>query len=119
MEDSERVKPWRQAVQDAGRERMAALGLTVPIAEPVALTAILTVALRPKRSKYDRPAGPPDLDKLLRAIGDALTIGGVIRDDALIVEIDAAGKYWPGQHPRAPKTPGAFIMVRTLRSPFG
>lgn len=34
----------------------------------------------------------PDLDKLLRAIGDALT-GTVLRDDAQIVSVDACKRY--------------------------
>lgn len=47
-----------------------------------------------------RPAAPsgahaqkPDLDKLLRALGDSLTQAGVIRDDTQITRLDA-GKFW-------------------------
>ena len=38
-------------------------------------------------------ATAPDLDKLCRAIGDALTQSGVLRDDALIAEW-VARKQW-------------------------
>ena len=38
-------------------------------------------------------ATAPDLDKLCRALGDALTQSGVLRDDALIVEW-VARKQW-------------------------
>jgi Holliday junction resolvase RusA-like endonuclease len=38
-------------------------------------------------------ATAPDSDKLIRLIGDALTIAGVIADDALIVRILAEKRY--------------------------
>ncbi|MFF0942707.1 RusA family crossover junction endodeoxyribonuclease [Kocuria sp. CPCC 205300] len=48
---------------------------------------------RPKSPKFDEPATPADLDKLQRALGDALTQAGVIVDDARIVHWDARKKY--------------------------
>lgn len=59
---------------------------------------------KPKGTRFrDYPAGPPDLDKLQRAVGDSLKIAGVITDDARIVQW-IAGKRW------APVEP--FIAVR-------
>lgn len=46
-----------------------------------------------KRGAPGFKASAPDLDKLCRALGDALTLAGVVRDDALIV-IWSATKEW-------------------------
>jgi crossover junction endodeoxyribonuclease RusA len=63
--------------------------------------------LRPKTTKFrDYPAGPPDLDKLQRAIGDALKLAGTITDDARIVTW-RAHKEWAIGCP-----PGAEITIR-------
>ncbi len=65
---------------------------------------------------------PPDLDKLIRAVGDACKDGGLIRDDALIVRIDEAQKCVPGARSDsgipAPLMPGVFVRLRSLISPF-
>jgi Holliday junction resolvase RusA-like endonuclease len=53
----------------------------------------------------ERPTGPPDLDKLVRAILDSLT-GIVWQDDAQVVSILAAKSY--GAHP------GVTITVGTV-----
>lgn len=37
----------------------------------------------------------PDLDKLMRAVGDALTQAGVVRDDALIANWSATKQWGP------------------------
>jgi crossover junction endodeoxyribonuclease RusA len=38
-------------------------------------------------------SSPPDLDKLLRLVGDALTQSGVVKDDSLIVEASCKKVY--------------------------
>jgi crossover junction endodeoxyribonuclease RusA len=49
---------------------------------------------KPESAKRDYPTVPPDLDKLQRAIGDALSIdAGYIKDDAQIVEWHATKQY--------------------------
>lgn len=50
------------------------------------------------------PAGPPDLDKIQRGIGDALTGAGTIKDDARIVHWDIR-KVW------ADNVPGANLTI--------
>jgi Holliday junction resolvase RusA-like endonuclease len=44
----------------------------------------------------------PDVDKLVRAVGDGLTQGGAIADDARIVDLHAYKRYsvdgWTGVH---------------------
>lgn len=48
---------------------------------------------KPRTTKFRAPMGKPDTDKLQRAIGDALTIAKVIRDDSRIIHWDAR-KRW-------------------------
>ena len=64
------------------------------------------VFLMPKArsNKKDFPYQKPDLDKLIRAVGDSATNAGVIGDDAQICEI-VAHKLWAGEESDA----GALI----------
>jgi Holliday junction resolvase RusA-like endonuclease len=48
---------------------------------------------RPKSVSRKYPNTAPDLDKLLRGIGDALQIAGVISNDGQIVSIEAHKVY--------------------------
>jgi crossover junction endodeoxyribonuclease RusA len=90
---------WRKAIVAAAQE---AHGTDwEPIDEPVAVVVHFFLR-RPKKTKFpDFPAGTPDLDKLQRAIGDALKIAGTITDDARIVSW-SAHKHWAiGTEPAA------------------
>jgi crossover junction endodeoxyribonuclease RusA len=51
-------------------------------------------------------SSPPDVDKLVRAVGDALTMSGLIADDRLIVEILATKRYG--------EPPGVLIWLRDI-----
>ncbi|HEY9356511.1 MAG TPA: RusA family crossover junction endodeoxyribonuclease [Arthrobacter sp.] len=106
VEMAKRLPAWRKAVVAAAKESHG------PEWEPLdgALVVGLTVYLpRPKGTKYpDYPAGPPDTDKLQRAIGDALTQAGTIADDARIVTWHAHKRWAVGCEP------GATIRVETL-----
>jgi Holliday junction resolvase RusA-like endonuclease len=72
------------------------------ITGPVGVTALFTFP-RPltHRTSTGRPSAQwrtykrsrPDLDHLLRSIGDAITVAGVIKDDAQIVHWDALKVY--------------------------
>ena len=91
---------WRDRVAGFALEQMAERGLAVT-AEPVALVVRFSFQ-RPKghlrrngeltRSAPRHHGQRPDLDKLTRAVGDALT-GGVVADDSQLVEIHAS-KAW-------------------------
>jgi Holliday junction resolvase RusA-like endonuclease len=48
---------------------------------------------KPKTSKRDKPNVKPDLDKLARAMADALTQSGVIQDDSRITEMHLYKAY--------------------------
>lgn len=105
VEMSKRLPAWRAAIIAQARQQLG------PDWEAYdgPLHAVLTVLLpMPKRSSFGAyPAGPPDLDKLQRAIGDALTQAGAIHDDARIVRWTARKEWAPGQ-------PGATITITRL-----
>lgn len=106
VESSKTLPAWRTAVTEAAMEARAGR----PTIEG-AVSVILRVYLpRPKHTRFrDFPAGPPDLDKLQRAVGDALTASGAIRDDARIVRWTAS-KSWDTQV----DSPGARILITEL-----
>jgi Holliday junction resolvase RusA-like endonuclease len=105
VEMDKKLPAWREAIVKAAK---ASHG---PDWEPLdgCLTVNLTVWLpRPGSSKFkDEPAGPPDLDKLQRAVGDALKVAGTIVDDARITTW-SAGKRWA-----IGCEPGATITIHT------
>lgn len=109
VEASKKLPAWRKAVVGAAFAELLRLGSPEPLDEPLKLTAFIFLP-RPAKPKWVRlPASKPDLDKLIRSICDALTLAGVIKDDALIVELQVK-KLWAGfdgSHP----TPGAQITV--------
>ncbi|WP_346921717.1 RusA family crossover junction endodeoxyribonuclease [Glutamicibacter creatinolyticus] len=103
-ESSKALKPWRDTVTWFARRRRQ----SEPLEGPLVLTVDFYLP-KPAKTKYpDYPLGTPDTDKLLRAIGDALTQSGLIRDDAQFVDTHAR-KRW------ATEKPGALIRVESLR----
>jgi len=105
--NSAKHKRWRNAVA------FAALDLVGPdfelIDEPVELSVIFYLP-RPKTATREFPAVMPDLDKLIRSVGDSLT-GTVIRDDSRIIAIHAQKLYADA------RGVGAVIRVNTLAKP--
>jgi Holliday junction resolvase RusA-like endonuclease len=112
-EDNPHTKPWRETVARAAAEHMDG----GPFLGPVHVGAVFSFP-RPKShyrtGKYAdwlKEAAPhyhtstPDLDKLQRAIGDALT-GPIVRNDSQIASWDVSKVYG--------LTPSAFIRVVTL-----
>ena len=112
-ESSRKLEPWRDAVALRAREAMAG---RPPLAAAVELDVAFVFARPPSQYGTGRNAGrlkpsapiyrdkQPDLDKLVRAVGDALT-GIVVVDDARIVELRARKFYG---------SPAAHIAVRVL-----
>lgn len=86
--------PWRAAVVATVRAAMDAGGGEWPLAGPVKLSLSFTLP-RPRSAPRSRlwPDRKPDLDKLVRAVGDSLTQAGAIADDAQVVLL-AAGKNY-------------------------
>ncbi len=110
--DSARTKPWRQAIIDATLEKMTGLA---PIDGPVELRVTFYLP-RPKSAprRILEPAKLPDLDKLVRGIGDALTTAGVWRDDSQVVSVIARKLFAGGWRDKPEGLPRAEITVGLL-----
>lgn len=112
----DKLKAWRQLVTLKARN-VAAMRSWEP---PQAVTTSVQFYLPRPKSHYRtgrfagelKPSAPlfhttkPDSDKLLRAINDALTDAGVIRDDATITNINVQ-KAYADHHPT-----GARITIK-------
>jgi len=103
--NSKKHKAWRTAITQTA---LAALPPDwEPIDEPCELIVIFFMP-KPASVKRSLPTVSPDLDKLIRAVGDSLTDSGVVTDDSRIVRISARKVYAQGIEP------GATIEVKTL-----
>lgn len=88
-DDDAALKNWRKAIGEEARYRM---GVRRPYPEDaIEVNAIFTVP-RPRTVTREYPTVPPDSDKLMRAVGDALT-GIVYRDDAQSVDLVVRKRY--------------------------
>ena len=107
-DNSEKRKQWANAVSTAAAESMRGRDL---ISSPVILRAAFYFrrpnshygsgrnATTLKASAPELHSQTPDLDKLIRCLGDALT-GIVFRDDALIWSM-AISRHWTERQERA------------------
>jgi crossover junction endodeoxyribonuclease RusA len=89
---------WRQLVAGEAQRRVSA-----PIDGPVAVTLSFRLP-RPKsapKKKWIYPSKRPDLDKLVRAVLDAVT-QVIISDDSQVVSLTATKDYGP---------PGVLVQV--------
>jgi Holliday junction resolvase RusA-like endonuclease len=77
---------WRSAIALRARESGA-----TPIEGPIQLDMTFT-ALKPRTVNRSHPTVPPDLDKLVRAVLDALT-AIAYRDDSQVTAITARKQY--------------------------
>ena len=103
--NSTKHKAWRKAIV---QEAIAILPDDwQPIDEPCELIVNFYMP-KPASVKRSLPTVSPDLDKLIRAVGDSLTDSGIVVDDSRIVRISARKLYAKGIEP------GATILVRTL-----
>jgi Holliday junction resolvase RusA-like endonuclease len=103
--NSSKHKAWRKAIV---QEAIATLPDDwQPIDEPCELIVNFYLP-KPKTVDRQLPSVSPDLDKLIRAVGDSLTDSGVVTDDSRIVRISARKLYAEGIEP------GASIQVKTL-----
>ncbi len=98
IESSRAVGPWREAVRGEA-QRMFARG---PLDGPVRV-AVSFYFIAPKSTRRTAPYVRPDLDKLVRAVLDGLTMAGAFSDDAQVTEIIARKSYGT--------RPGAAIRV--------
>jgi Holliday junction resolvase RusA-like endonuclease len=103
--NSKKHKAWRTAIVN---EVIATLP---PDWEPIDGPCELIVNFylsKPASVKRSSPSVAPDLDKLVRSVGDALAIAGVYTDDSRITRISARKLYAQGIEP------GATITVQSL-----
>jgi Holliday junction resolvase RusA-like endonuclease len=103
--NSKKHKAWRTAIVN---EVIATLPPGwEPIDGPCELVVMFLMP-KPASVKRSAPSVAPDLDKLVRSVGDALAIAGVYTDDSRITRISARKLYAQGVEP------GATITVKTL-----
>jgi Holliday junction resolvase RusA-like endonuclease len=98
------IGAWRGAI---AREAQLVMGTSSLIEAPVAVVA--TFGLPRPRSlprRVTQPDAKPDVDKLARALLDAIT-GVVIRDDAQVIDLQLRKLYDDEQ-------PGVFVNVLEL-----
>lgn len=103
-EQRRRHGSWRDSIAAAAREAAEQIE-RAPLDGPLVLTVEFRFPMPSSRRKAVRDAGrclkvsAPDLDKLVRTLGDGLQAGGLIRDDARLAQIHA-GKFevngWTG-----------------------
>ena len=100
IEASKFLPAWRKAVTTAAIKSVEADGWDT-VADPVELTVTFYLE-RPatiKQAKRPLPIKPPDLDKLVRGICDALSDAGVWEDDAQVVKLTAFKEYADTREP--------------------
>lgn len=109
-ESNPRTRPWRDTVAHDAREAKNG----EPLEGPLSLHVVFWFPRPKSHFGTGRNAGvlkesapkfviaKPDLDKLVRAVGDALTTAGVWRDDSQAVMVTASKRYVePGLSPSA------------------
>jgi crossover junction endodeoxyribonuclease RusA len=118
VESSKRVKPWREDVRQAFLDQRHPESAPHVIATggEALIVKIVFVMPRPKATSKTRATPPavkkPDLDKLERAVLDALTSAGVYADDSQVVAL-----YGYKRLAELGEPTGAMIHIE--RSPVG
>ena len=113
-----KLKAWRREITEAVREEAASQGLAAW--EGRARLHLTFILPRPASHLTSKGAltksaprshlSTPDLDKLVRAVGDGITDAGVWRDDSQVISIRAEKHY---QNTFA--DPGATIIIELLK----
>lgn len=108
--DNPRLAGWRTIVARAANDAARAAGWAPQYDGPVAVQAHFYLP-RPKRPRFpDHAATKPDLDKLARAVGDALAApGGILLEDSRIVTW-VLTKRWASDG----QTPGVHVAVTAI-----
>jgi Holliday junction resolvase RusA-like endonuclease len=125
VESSKKVAPWRDAVRADAVEAAHECGLAT-LDQPLVVDMVFTTVrpashYRAGRNAHllrdtapARPSGMPDLSKLARSTEDALTMAGIWRDDARVVEYGRLAKVYAGEDVDALDCPGAVIRIYAL-----
>jgi Holliday junction resolvase RusA-like endonuclease len=112
-DNAERLRPWREAVKQAALDALAGRDR---LEGPVSVDVLFTFD-PPKSAPKSRRCWPitrssGDLDKLQRAVFDALTDAGVWRDDSQVIDVRAR-KVHVGDD-GALHIPGAVVTVQAV-----
>lgn len=108
------VKPWRRTIAQAVSEAVVASGDDSTFTEAVVVTATFYLP-KPKTVRRLLPTVAPDLDKLQRGLGDALSVdSNIVSDDSLIVRWHAK-KLYAETADRA----GVMVAIQTVRHADG
>lgn len=109
FESSKRVKPWRDLVTRVAAQTADDEHLLRPLQAPYEVDVWFYIP-KPRTTRARFPVAPTvgDLDKLVRAVGDALTKSGLIEDDRHIVTLRAE-KRWA-----VDEEPGVIVRVKEL-----
>lgn len=107
------LKPWREAVRSTAVEAIG--DAWQPYAGPVTVRLLFALA-KPSSAPKSRRTWPTgarsgDIDKLARAVLDALTDAGVWRDDSQVIRLDIVKDY-PDHVGQI--TPGVIVHVEPL-----
>ena len=103
VETAKRLPAWRYQISHAARE------LNKELIEFDAVRVTLLFMLpQPKKPVRQYPTTKPDIDKLSRAVLDALT-GVLYKDDSQVTQLDAQKVYTYGE-------PGVYITVTGINN---
>lgn len=88
--------PWRQKVLDVALLHARQAGWELPLDEPL-MVGVVFYLPKPRKPKFDVPATGYDLDKLQRAVGDALSPSKgqrvIINDNRICKWLDPEKRY--------------------------
>jgi Holliday junction resolvase RusA-like endonuclease len=93
--NDKKLKAWRAAVVEAIQQQFLIDGDLTHFEVACRLSIRFCVG-EPAKLKRDYPTVPYDLDKLIRAIGDACQDSGLVSNDSIFVNIDASKRYAEG-----------------------
>ena len=114
-ESGRELTAWRAWTYAAAIRAARTAGLTLPLDGPLAVSYEFRLP-RPASVKRPLPCVKPDLDKLVRAVNDALgepgTLGRVIAEDSRIVDVSASKRYAEAEG----RGPGVTVTVRRWTS---
>ena len=102
--NSKDLKPWRKTV--AATSKVEAAKRAIQRERAVAVHATFTFE-RPKTVTREYPTVKPDLDKLIRAVFDAITESGLWADDCQVVDMRITKVYGP--------TAGVRVLVGEIK----
>lgn len=113
MVDQTKTKPWMKAIRQASMLEAAIKGVgTIEVPVSVFIEFYFPRPLAAKNRLYPHKRSVGDIDKLSRAVLDALqptkTEPGVLADDSLVVDLSAHKRYTESE------MTGAYIAIKEL-----